>query len=262
MEGLKNWRWEEVDRVLYLTLARDDGSTRISAETLYELRTITQAVNGRDDIWAVVLRSAGKHFSTGVDVNIIGMMRQQTEDAYHTSLRNMQDCLDQFESINKPTIAQIHGYCLGGGLLLALCCDFRIASDTTVIGLPEVRRSIGIIMGMQRITRIAGIARTKELAMLGDNINAQRSYEYGLLHDVVAHDELETTVATWVNKLRQLPPKAVALNKRIVDDTRQLDIVAAQAYEAHAQYPLLASDDFREAIASFIEKRPPNYTGN
>ena len=261
MDGLTHWHWDEDDQVLYLTLARDDGSTRISAETLHELRAITHAANKRDDIWCVVVRSAGKHFSTGVDVRVIGMMLGQTEETYHANLRDMQDCLDQFERISKPTIAQLHGYCLGGGLLLALCCDFRIASDNVMIGLPEVQRSIGVIMGMQRITRIVGIARTKALAMTGDNIDAQTAYEYGLLHQVVPREQLEATVAAFADKFRRLPPKAVALNKHIVDDTHQLDISAAQAYEAQAQYPLLDSDDFREAIASFMEKREPNYTG-
>ena len=261
MSEYENWLWEEDERLLTLTLNRPKKSNRISTETLHELRDISKKINERDDIWCVVVKGAGKHFSTGVDVNNIGGMLNTTEEAFKTNLRNQQDCLDQFEAITKPTIAQIHGYCLGGGMLLTLCCDFRIADESAMLGLPEVKRAIGVIMGMQRITKIAGIARTKELAMMGENIDAATSYEYGLLHKVVPTGQLAAAVAEVAAKFQHLPPKAVSLNKQIVDETLQLDLQAAQLYEAQVQYPQLSSADFREAIASFMEKRPPVYTG-
>ena len=261
MIGYDNWLWNEDGRLLTLTLNRPKKSNRISTETLHELRDISKKINERDDIWCVVVKGSGKHFSTGVDVNNIGGMLNVSEEQFRSNLRDQQDCLDQFEAIAKPTIAQIHGYCLGGGMLLSLCCDFRIADESAMLGLPEVKRAIGVIMGMQRITKIAGIARTKELAMMGENIDAATSYEYGLLHRVVTVGELDDAVAQFAAKFDHLPPKAVSLNKQIVDETVQLDVQAAQQFEAQVQYPLLSSDDFREAIASFMEKRPPVYTG-
>lgn len=261
MASYENWLWQEDGKLLRLTLNRPNQSNRLSTETLTELRDIAKAINARDDIWCVILNGAGKHFSTGVDVNNIGRMYGQPQDIYAANLRDSQDCLDQFERINKPTIAQLHGYCLGGGMLLSLCCDFRIAGDSMVMGLPEVKRSIGVIMGMQRITRIAGVARTKELAMIGDNIDANTSHSYGLVHQVVADDALADTVTAFAQKFADLPPRAVALNKQIIDATEKMDLLDAQDYESSVQYPLLDSADFKEAIASFMEKRPPNYTG-
>ncbi|HFC12571.1 MAG TPA: enoyl-CoA hydratase/isomerase family protein [Anaerolineae bacterium] len=261
MNTYKNWLFEVEDRVATITLNRPKKRNAISPETLYELRTITQAISSRDDIWVVVLAATGDHFSVGVDVNTIGLMIGQDAESYRHNLRELQGCVDLFDALNKPTIAQIQGYCLGGGLLLALCCDFRIAAHDAIFGLPEVKRSIAVIMGTQRITKIAGIPATKEMVLLAENFGAQQAQAYNLLHRVVDSAELPTATAQFADKFRHLPPRAVHIANRIIDEGHTLSLRTSQELEIALQQPLLDSADFREAIASFFEKRPPIFTG-
>lgn len=261
MTQYENWLLEENDRVLTLTLNRPAQHNRITPETLYELREITVWLEGRRDIWAVVVEGAGEHFSTGVDVNIIGLLVGQDEQVYRKNLRDLQDCVDRFEQLEKATIARVHGYCLGGGLILALCCDLRVAAETAVFGLPEVKRSIAVVMGTQRITRVAGVGAAKEMILLAENFDARQAQRYGLVQMVVGEDELETAVATLADKFRRLPPRAIGVAKRIIDRGYPMTLRDSQNLEIDAQHELLNSPDFREAVASFFEKRPPRYTG-
>lgn len=256
-----NWLFSVEDKIATLRLNRAEKMNSITPEVLLELREWVGVVNGRSDIWALVLTSSGEHFTVGVDVSAIGMMVGQEPEAYRKNLRELQDCLDQFEALTKPTIAQIRGYCLGGGMILACCCDFRVVSKTAVFGLPEVKRSIGVIMGTQRITRVAGLAATKEMTLLAENFGAEQAQRYGLVTQLVEDGQLETAVAALANKFRRLPPRAVGVAKRIIDEGYSLTVRESQDLEIAAQQELLNSADFQEAIAAFFEKRPPRYTG-
>ena len=255
------WQITQDGHVVTLTLALAASDNRITIETLHELRDITAVLNDRPDVWVVVLQGDGKDFSVGVDVSLIGQMVGQHERDFFTVGRDLQDCLDQFEQLNKPVVARIHGYCLGGGFLLTLCADFRVATDTAVFGFPEVKRSIGVIMGAQRVSHLAGTAAAKEMMLLGEPFGAEQARKWGLLNQVVPEEGLDTAVQTYVDKLLQLPPRAVALNKKIIDQGYQLSRRDSQTLELNAQFDLLLSPDFQEAIASFFEKRDPVYTG-
>ncbi len=260
MSNYENWLLSVHGHIATLTLNRGKYN-RISPETLFELREIARFLRGRKDIWVVVVEGADEHFSSGVDVNTISMLVGQDEQAFRDNLRDLQDCLDAFEQIEQATIAKIHGYCLGGGLIFSLCCDFRIAAADAIFGLPEVKRSIAVIMGTQRITRVAGVGATKEMIFLAEMFDARRAYEYGLLHQVVEVGELETAVSTLANKFNHLPPRAVGIAKRIIDQGYEMSLRESQDFEIDAQAEILGSSDFEEAIASFFEKRPPQFTG-
>ena len=121
-----------------------------------------------------LLQAKGDCFSAGVDVSLISTMLNQELPTYRQNLKKAQSFFDAFEALEKPTIAVLHGSVIGGGMILALCCDSRIAASNTVFSLPEVKRSIGVIMGTQRITRTIGMAHTKELVMLGQAINTEK----------------------------------------------------------------------------------------
>ncbi|MCP4416696.1 MAG: enoyl-CoA hydratase/isomerase family protein [Chloroflexi bacterium] len=256
----KNWLLSIEGHIATLTLNRGKYN-RISPETLFELREIAHFLRDRKDIWVAVIEGADEHFSSGVDVNTISLLVGQDEQGFRDNLRDLQDCLDAFEQIEQATIAKIHGYCLGGGLLLSLCCDFRISAMDAIFGLPEVKRSIAVIMGTQRITRVAGIGVTKEMILLAELFDAQRAFEYGLLHQIVEPEELETAVSTLANKFNHLPPRAVGVAKRIIDQGYEMSLRESQDFEIDAQAEILGSRDFQEAIASFFEKRPPHFTG-
>ncbi len=185
----------------------------------------------------------------------------QDYEAFRNNLYNLQTYLDEFEALPKPTIAKIRGYCIGGGLLLSLCCDFRIASDTAQFMLPEVKRGIAVLMGTQRITRTIGLARTKELTMLGEVLFAPQAYTYGLLTKVVMDEDLDAEAEAFAAKFRQLPPLTVAICKQIADQGQSLTLRQSQDLEITLQSELLQTQDFKEGVTSFFEKRPPVFKG-
>ena len=185
----------------------------------------------------------------------------QSEQVNRGYLLSLQRCLDEFESLEKPTIAKLRGFCIGGGLVLALCCDFRIASQRTIFSLPEVRLGLPIIMGTQRLTRVAGVAAAKEIIMLGKRFNASAAQAYGLLHQVVPPGELDAAVAALADKFQRLPPRTVAIAKRIINLGHNLSMRDSQNLELDAQAELLDSPDLREGRESYSEKRRPRFTG-
>jgi len=233
----------------------------LTAETLYELRDITIHLRTRKNVWVVIVQGQGKHFSAGVDVSMIKNRLDESEQANREYLLNLQRCLDEFEALEKPTIAKLRGFCIGGGLILALCCDFRVASQRTVLSLPEVRLGIGVIMGTQRVTRVAGVAATKEMILLGKRFNARAAQTYGLLHSIVPPNELDEAVAALAEKFQTLPPRTVGIAKRLINTGHNLSMRDSQNLEIDAQVELLDSPDLREAIESYLEKRRPRFTG-
>ena len=256
----QHWILEIQGPKAILTLNRPKEKNRIGRQTLQELGEITQTLNERSDIWVVVLQAKGDCFSAGVDISLIGTMIGQKPEVYRTNLKRSQSFFDAFEALEKPTIAVLKGPVIGGGMILALCCDFRLAAPDTVFQLPEVKRSIGVIMGTQRITRTIGIAHTKEMVMLGTPVDADRAAQIGLVSKVVPHEQLEKEALAFATQFLDLPPLAVGLCKKIINEGQFLDR-AGQDLEIEAQEAILQTQDFKEAIESFFEKRKPVFTG-
>jgi enoyl-CoA hydratase/carnithine racemase len=261
MTAYENWTLTEEAHVATLTLNRPAAMNSLTAETLYELRDISACLRASKDLWVVIVQGQGKHFSTGIDVNLIKERLDRSEQANREFLLDLQQCLDEFEALKKPTIAKLHGFCIGGGLILALCCDFRIASRRTVFSLPEVRLGIPVIMGTQRVTRVAGVAATKEMILLGERFRANAALAYGLVHKVVASDELDDTVATLADKFMQLPPRTVGIAKNIINLSYDLSLRESQDSEIDAMAEVLGNRDVREGIESFLDKRRPQFSG-
>jgi enoyl-CoA hydratase/carnithine racemase len=261
MMAYRNWSLVEEAHVATLTLNRPEAMNSLTAETLYELRDISARLHASKDLWVVIVQGRGKHFSTGIDVNLIKERLDRSEQDNREFLLGLQQCLDEFEALEKPTIAKLHGFCIGGGLILALCCDFRIASQRTVFSLPEVRLGIPVIMGTQRVTRVAGVAATKEMILLGERFRTSAAQTYGLVHKVVPPDELDSMVAALAEKFMQLPPRTVGSAKNIINFSYDLSLRASQDLEIDAMAEVLDSRDAQEAIESFLDNRRPQFRG-
>ena len=261
MSDYEHWLVEQQAHTATLTLNRPDEQNNLTPETLYELRDITAYLRDRKDVWAVIVQGQGKSFSIGLDVDMIHGRLDSPEQANREFLLGLQRCLDEFEALEKPTIAKLHGFCLGGGLILALCCDFRVASQRAVFGLPEVRLGIGVIMGTQRVTRVAGVGATKEIVLLGRRFDAGAARAYGLVHQVVAPQDLDAAVDALATKFRSLPPRTVGLSKRIIDQGHNLSLRESQDLEIDAQVEVLYGPDVREAMGSFLQQRRPRFIG-
>jgi enoyl-CoA hydratase/carnithine racemase len=210
------------------------------------------------DVRVVVLRGRGERaFSAGAD--IASLMSGPGEDG---SPPGIQPVADLIEQASVPVVAAIHGYCLGGGLELALACDFRVAEAGAAFGLPEVR--IGIVPssgGTHRLARLVGSARAKELVLLRDRIGAEEAAAFGLVTEVVAEGGALDRALELARGLAELPPLAAAVAKQALDAMPEASREAGLLVERLAYGLLAQTADAAEAATAFTEKRPPRFEG-
>lgn len=261
MAGPDHLHLEISGHVARLTLSRPSESNSLLPETFDQLGVITEQLATDPDVWVVILQGDGANFSIGVDIEVIRQLTELKDDSFVHDLRAMQLTLDAFERLQKPVIAKLHGFCLGGGLILALCCDFRIASERTIFGFPEVKRGIPVVMGTHRLTRTIGPAAAKEMIYLADLIKADTALALGLVNKVVPQDDLNDRVEGLAQKFLKLPPRTVGAAKRIFQQGHSLSLRESQDLEIQVQADLMESPDMREALQSFFEKRPPEFKG-
>jgi 2-oxoglutaroyl-CoA hydrolase len=164
------------------------------------------------------------------------------------------------ERCPKPVIAQLHGYCFGVGLELALACDFRVASDDVQLALPEI--TLGMIPGSggaSRLVKLIGASRTKDVVMRGRRVSAAEAYSWGLLCGVVPRDGLGAAVASLADELAARPALALRTAKRVIDTAQDAPLSVAMEQEGLAYGLLRGTHDFAEGVSSFVEKRKPRY---
>jgi enoyl-CoA hydratase/carnithine racemase len=208
---------------------------------------------------AVVVTGGPRAFSAGADV---AEMRDQDPAAILAYYRATGDVYERVAALPVPTIAAIAGWCLGGGLELALACDFRVAEESARFGLPEVR--IGIVPssgGTHRLARLVGPAKAKELVLLRDRIGAAEAAAAGLVTEVVGDGEALDRALALARDLADLPPLAVAIAKQAIDAMPEASREAGLLVERLAYGLLAQTADAREAAAAFTEKRAPRFEG-
>ncbi len=259
MSSYQNWILTENNHIATLSLNRAAKMNSLTAYTLQELKEISNYLGLQKNIWAVVLEGTGDNFSAGVDTSVIQSIVGVDKDSFTNNLRELQLCIDAFEAIPQIKIAKIKGYCIGGGLILACCCDFRIASHTAVFALPEVKLGIAVIMGTHRITRLAGLQNTKEMILLGEQFEAEKAKSYGLLNQLVSPEELDSTINQLADKFRYLPPQTISVANQIIEYGFNKNTRESQELEIKLQSELLGSADWQEAVLSHLQKRKPNF---
>ena len=263
MQTYNNWQFKVDNHIATMTINRPKALNSLSTDTLMELKAISEHIQANDDIWAVIVEGTGEHFCAGADVKSFQKLFTSSKEVFQENLRAGQLCLDAFEAVHKPKIAKIQGYCIGAGLLLAAMCDFRISTNTASFSLPEIKRGIAVIMGTARITKLIGIANTKEIALLGENFGVEEATYYGLLNPkyIVSTDKLEETTLQFADKFRYLPPRTVQIANQIIDEGLAMDNRGGQELEIELQSNLLGSPDWMEALMSFFQKRLLKYIG-
>ena len=211
---------------------------------------------GRDDgVRAIVLTGAGEAFTAGGD--IAGFLERHPEEVSRLAWNVAAP-----ERCPKPVIAKLRGYAFGVGLELALACDFRVAAEDVELALPEVR--LGMIPGSggtQRLARMIGLGRAKEVIMRGRRIGAEEALALGLVGEVVPVDELDAAVERLVAELAELSPLALATAKRVLNVAYDAPLHVGLDVEGYAYGMLRSTHDFREGVEAFGEKRPPRFEG-
>ena len=259
--GYETVIYEKDQGVAVLTLNRPDRMNALSFELKQEVSSIFDQLEEDEEIKVVILTGGPKAFSAGADIKERSRV-QLTQPQFYSLQRKSQGFYTRIEQFVKPVIAAISGVAIGGGLELALVCDLRIASDTARFGLPEVK--LGVIPsagGTQRLPRLIGATRAKELLFTGEFIDAQEAYRMGLVNRVVAVDHLMEETRALAQKLAKNPPLSIQYAKRAVNRGLQLDMTSALDYEAHCASILYASEDRKEGMQAFKEKRKPVFKG-
>lgn len=261
MTDLKFVLVEARAEVALITVNRPDKLNALNAETVAELGRALERVAAEPGIRAVILTGAGeKSFVAGADIAELAKM---TPIGGIDVSRQGQDTFRFLETMKKPVIAAVNGFALGGGLELALACHFRVASENAKFGLPEVK--LGIIPGYGgtvRLPRVVGRGRALELILTGEMIDAQEAHRIGLINHVYPQAELLTQAEQLAKKMAANGPVAVALAIEAVDHGYHASTEDALRLEANLFGLLASTQDMREGMGAFLEKRKANFQGS
>ena len=253
-------RREGIEGVALVTIDNPPMNA-LSTALLEELEAEVDALDGDDDVRAIVLRGGGdRAFVAGADIKEFPALRESAAEG--GSARGIQRLGHRMDAARTPFVAAIGGYCLGGGLELAMCCDVRICADDATLGQPEI--ALGLIPGgggTQRLPRLVGQGHAMFLNLTGDFIDAQTAYAWGLVERVVPAAELEEVALAVAGRVASRSPHAVAVLRELARTTRDLPLEEGLRREAEGFVRCLRSEDGAEGVAAFIEKREPRFVG-
>jgi len=259
-EKLENVKVEIRDRVLILSVDRPKVLNALNAQTVEEIGRVFAEARDDQNVGSVIVTGGGeKAFVAGADINELAQKSPIT--GKETSERG-QMILSSIERFPKPVIAAINGFALGGGCELAMACHMRIASENAQIGLPEV--TLGIIPGYggtQRMARLLGKAKALELICTGDRINAAEAERIGLVNKVVPVGQAVSAAEELARKIMSRSPVAVRAAIEAVNTGLDMPFEAGQFLEATLFGLLCASEDMKEGMKAFLEKRPAKFPG-
>ena len=256
----KNILCEVEGNVATITFNRPKALNALNYETISELDDALDKCKADENVKAVILTGSGdKAFVAGADIT---ELKDKPPVEVMPFIEHGHGVFKKLEDFDKPTIAAINGFALGGGEEVSMCCDLRYASENARFGQPEIL--LGIIPGWggtQRLTRLIGIGRSKELNMLGGNITAQRAYEVGLVNRVFPADQLMPEVKKIAERLAGMPPFAIKMAKYAINYGYDLSLDAARALEIQCVSQCFSTQDSKEGTSAFLEKRKPTFTG-
>lgn len=254
-------RVERDGHVAVVTLSRPDAINAINNAMRRQFPAALQALEADEQVRCVLLAGDGpRGFCAGADIKEFAASETSLQARRRLLQGSFSDALERF---SKPVVAALHGFCLGGGLELALACDIRIAAADTTFGLPEV--NLGLIPGgggTQRLPRIVGLGRALDLLLTADRIDSQEALRIGLVSRVVAAGaDLRSEAMQVAQRIAAKPPAATAAAKEAARVGSTLDLPAGMRLEKDLFALLLATEDKLEAAAAFREKRAPRFAG-
>ncbi|MFC2035741.1 enoyl-CoA hydratase/isomerase family protein [Chloroflexota bacterium] len=248
---------KKLARIAIFTIDPPEAMNLLSTEVYQELRDGMLDFQDNPDLWVAILTGAGnKSFSAGQDIKGMSSASTLKELTGGVGVYNLAD------TIWKPFIAAINGYCFGGGLELALTCDLRIAAENARFGLPEA--NIGLIPGgggTQRLVRFIPRAKVAEILLMGRHVDAQEAYRIGLVNKVVPLDQLMPTAMEWAETICQAAPLAVSASKEALIRGYSVPLEEGLRLEKDLVNRVMVSEDRMEGVKSFVEKRRPIWKG-
>ncbi len=254
----ENIRLEKEDALAILTVDRPKALNALNTQTFLEMEQALLSL-GADTRVLIITGGGDKAFVAGADIAEMASISAAQAREFAALGHRVMNMLEQ---LSIPTIAAVNGFALGGGCELALACDLIYASEKAKLGLPEV--SLGVIPGFggtQRLTRVVGKMRAKELIFTGERLDAAKAKEIGLVLDVLPAEQLLAHCKAVAGKMLKNGPLAVSQAKRVIEFGADQDLRAANELERQGFAVLFGSEDQKEGMKAFLEKRPAGFTG-
>lgn len=247
-----------------VTLNRPEVLNALNKQAMFELKELLSELRGNEKIRFVIFRGAGRAFSCGVEFSKKEMAKRYTDPGLSNE-RSWQlfghDFMHTMENLEQVTVAAVHGPAVGAGLCLAMNCDFRIASESALFGVPEANLGIFFTWGATpRLTALIGPGKAKEMIMTCENIDAKEAKAIGLANKVVPETELMDACQALIEKIAKKGPLAVRITKKIVNAASLSRMADLYPFEPELVERIMMSDDVNEGLQAFMEKRPPNFS--
>ncbi|MEM2337901.1 MAG: enoyl-CoA hydratase-related protein [Candidatus Bathyarchaeia archaeon] len=256
----KHILYEKSEGIATITINRPEALNALNADVIDEILKALKDAEADENVKVIVLTGAGeKAFSAGADIKT--MREMNALKARELSQIGGKIC-STIENLEKPVIAAINGYALGGGLEAAMACDIRIASENARMGQTEI--NIGLIPGWggtQRLTRLIGMTKAKELIFTGKMIDAKTAEQLGLVNMTAPPDRFKEVVRQFALELAQKAPVALKVAKALVNKGYEMSLDAAIALEREGFSVVASTEDFQEGVSAFVEKRKPLFKG-
>ena len=250
-------RCETEGACLLVTLERPEKLNALTTEMLQGIREALQRAKEDASVRAVILTGGERVFCAGADISIeIGA----TPLEFRGFVQQIQDITRDIQALDQLVIAAVSGYAMGGGAEIALACDLRVFSESAVFGFPEVGLGLTITSGASYLLpKIVGLGRAKEIALLGRRIEAAEAESLGLANRVVPVNAMLSTAKELAGEIAGLPPHAVAAQKQLLNAGVEVSLDALLRQESEAIAAAIQTEDAREGMRAFLEKRPPKF---
>ncbi len=260
-DSFKTIKFEiDVGGIATVTLNRPEKLNAMNAEMRSEFKALSDELTSNDQIKVIVFTGAGRAFSAGGDIDFLDNNWQTPQ--FRRETQGFTNFFDTLETLEKPVIAAINGPCTGAGLQITLSCDIRFASEDAKFGFKE--NLIGLIPGAggcSRLVKLIGYGKAKELIFTGEMISASEAEKIGLINKVISHDKLLDEAQKLAEHLLTRAPVALGLVKRILWNCVNVDMATGRTLESLAQSILIKTEDHKEGISAFREKRKPQFQG-
>ena len=254
-------QYKEEEAIATIQLNRPEKKNALNERMRLELEMLLAEIAQKETIRAVIVTGGPEIFCAGADISEI--QETKSAEAAYRHAREFQLLFDKLEALPQPVIAAVSGYALGAGCEFTLACDFRIASNTARFGLPEIK--IGAFPGgggTQRLSRLIGAAKAKEMIYTGDPITAEAALAAGLVLKVTANENLLEEANNFAAKLAALPRLALQASKMLINRSQEMDLASGLELEARTFGGIALTHDLAEGTKAFLEKRKPYFTGN
>jgi len=250
------------DGIAVVRLNRPDNLNAWNLKMREELRDVVRVMVEDDALRVLIFTGTGRAFSAGEDVRGMGDLSGVGPKGFRRRVRMIHNVFDEIEQMEVPVIAAINGVAAGGGLELALSCDFRFAADTARMGLPE--NNVGLIPGsggISRLVKLVGPSKAKRLVMTGEIVPAETALAFGLVDEVVPADGLLDHALEFARILAAKAPLALGTAKLVINQCTNVDLETGRNFERIGQSVLKLTEDHAEGARAFVEKRKPEFKG-